>query len=118
MPISISGIIIAVLAFFLGFKWLTSKKSRFNVLISKLPPGPPPLPLVGNALELIGGFDRNTTKHFYFYFYCVLNYLYTIADVFKTIWETWPSKYGEIYCTYIGSLCNVNISSPELAEVC
>lgn len=37
--------------------------------------------------------------------------------MFKTIWETWPNKYGEIYCTYIGSLCNVNISSPELAEV-
>lgn len=62
MP-TISGIIAGLLAVLLAFKWLTSKKSRFNILISKLPPGPPPLPLVGNALELIGGFDRNALNH-------------------------------------------------------
>ena len=29
----------------------------------------------------------------------------------------WPQKYGEIYVTYIGTHRNVNLTSPELAEV-
>lgn len=29
----------------------------------------------------------------------------------------WPLAYGEIFVTYIGSVCNVNITSPELMKV-
>ncbi|EFX88386.1 hypothetical protein DAPPUDRAFT_311388 [Daphnia pulex] len=67
---------------------------RFRVLINRLPQGPRPFPIVGNAYPLMGRFD------------CLLQMLQV----------DWQRTYGEIYCTYMGSICTINISSPELLE--
>ena len=40
-----------------------------------------------------------------------------LKDVLQVLMVDWPSKYGEIFCSYIGPNWNVNISSPELMEV-
>ena len=41
------------------------KNSRFRDLISRLPQGPRRLPVVGNALDLLGGLDRKSFSYFY-----------------------------------------------------
>jgi cytochrome P450 len=74
-------------------RWMYYKTSRFHRLIKKLP-GPPPLPIVGNAMDLMGGYDV----------------------VLETMHIDWPREYGEIYRSFIGPICNVSISSPELLE--
>jgi hypothetical protein len=35
----------------------------------------------------------------------------------ETLHITWPQKYGEIHRWFIGSQCNISISSPELVQV-
>ncbi|XP_057376934.1 cytochrome P450 4C1-like [Daphnia carinata] len=67
---------------------------RFSVLIRQLPQGPQPLPIVGNALSFQGKYD----------------YILRLLQV------DWPRDYGEIYCVYMGPMCYVSISSPELLE--
>ena len=45
------------------------------------------------------------------------NFHIQLADLLETMQIKWPAKYGEIYRVFIGSTCNVCITSPELLEV-
>jgi len=55
--VSSLGLIFVVVA--LSVFWLRKKTWRIRYLMSRLPQGPTPLPVVGNALDLLqGGLDR------------------------------------------------------------
>nr|QST15018.1 CYP4AP5 protein [Diaphanosoma celebensis] len=73
--------------------WLWCKFSKFGRLINRLP-GPKPLPLVGSALQVVGGCDVLLAK----------------------LHEQWPIQYGELYRVFIGSKVYVVASAPELIE--
>ncbi|KAI9563477.1 hypothetical protein GHT06_010940 [Daphnia sinensis] len=101
MELSLQNISFVSLLIALCISWLASvivrsliNAYRFSVLIRQLPQGPRPLPIVGNALSFKGKFD----------------YILRLLQV------DWPRDYGEIYCVYMGPICCVSISSPELLE--
>ena len=118
--LSPSGFLLVILIFSLIF--LRKKTRRLRYLMSQLPQGPPPLPVVGNALDLLqGGLDRMSNKTYPYLSIQIVLILsdskYFKKDLLQVLMVDWPTKYGEIFCSYIGPNWNVNISSPELMEV-
>nr|QST15014.1 CYP4AP1 protein [Diaphanosoma celebensis] len=73
--------------------WLWFKCSSRCQLVNECP-GPRPIPLLGNALEMLGGCDV----------------------LLRKIHVEWASKYGKIFRLFIGSKIYVVVSSPELVE--
>nr|QST15019.1 CYP4AP6 protein [Diaphanosoma celebensis] len=80
--------IAAVAAWYLWFY-----TSKWTTLINRIP-GPKPWPIVGNALDLVGGHK-------------------VILNAFS---KKWVSAYGDIYRIFIGFRPNVVVTSPELLE--
>lgn len=50
-------VFVCVVYFAIAVVGWCSRRTRFNELLDKIP-GPPPLPVLGNCLDLWGGLDR------------------------------------------------------------
>ncbi|KAL8041234.1 hypothetical protein ABFX02_10G152600 [Erythranthe guttata] len=74
---------VSILTIFIAYK-------LFQRLRYKLPPGPRPLPIVGN--------------------------LYDLKPVLVRCFTEWAQIYGPIFSVYLGSHLNVVVNSPELAK--
>ena len=110
--------------------WILFRK-RSNLPAKLL--GPRPWPIIGNTLELVGGYDGRISVSFVPNLLFCYGFLIALSndpswnvkllinrsfsDVLRVFYEKWRKKYGEIYRVWIGSRSHVVISSPELIEV-
>nr|QST15017.1 CYP4AP4 protein [Diaphanosoma celebensis] len=89
--VSLCCILVVTIPIVAWILWM--KYSKFGQLVNRIP-GPGPIPLLGNVLDIAGDCEH----------------------ILHTMHEKWPTMYGEIYRFFVGSRAAVVVSSPELIE--
>ncbi|XVF09638.1 hypothetical protein REPUB_Repub07fG0111300 [Reevesia pubescens] len=88
---SMYALLLPFLAILISFAYISSRPKRYSKYGQKLPPGPWPLPIIGN-LHMLGNLPHQSLHHL-------------------------AKKYGSIMSIRLGYVSTIVVSSPEAAEL-